>query len=310
MNINLLEINNPLCEHCKNKETRHTDSYGICLKVKSLTDAKPIRCIGDWGKSKIYYLTQYFGIFSHGMKNKFSGKLNYIEICSGPGRCVCREDGMEIDGTPLAIIKHPYFANISAAYFVDYSASVVEALNERILKIDSTGKAKAYIGDYKKTNTLDPIIKSIDKNGLNLVFIDPTDCSVPFFTVKYLAERLGRVDFLINVAIYSDAARNFSNIVNRNYDQEKYNSFLGCKFFSRQDVIKAVMENNNKEIRNKFKEAYRNSLTKIGYKFFDLKKIGHYYDLLYATKNEKGLDFWKKATKYDPYDQKEFDLGL
>ena len=310
MGIDLLELNNPLCEQCKNKETRHTDSYGICSKVKSVADEKSVRCIGDWGKSKIYYLTQYFGIFSQGMKNRFAGNLNYIEICSGPGRCICREDGNEIDGTPLAIIKHQYFVNISAAYFVDYSASVVATLNERISTIDSSGKAKAYIGDYKKTDTLDPIVKSINKNGLNLVFIDPTDCSVPFFTVKYLAENLGRVDFLINVAIYTDAARNFSNIVNRNYDRNKYNSFLGCDFFFRQDIIKAVKENNNVEIRNKFKEAYKESLTKIGYEFFDLKKIGNYYDLLYASKNEKGLDFWKKATKYDPYNQKELDLGL
>ena len=308
MNIDLCEIKNSNCKLCKNKNERYTDEFGICAKTYSALDAKPVRCIGYWGRFKIYYLTQYFGIFSQGMKNKFSGKLNYIEICSGPGRCVCREYGDEIDGTPLSIIKHNSFKNLSGAYFIDYSENIVSTLNERISGIDSSAKAKAFVGDYKKIETLDPIINLINRNGLNLIFIDPTDCSVPFSTVEYLANKLGRVDFLINVAVYSDATRNFTNIISRNYDRTKYNDFLGCNFFDNHEIIKLAELNNNQEIQKRFKEAYKNSLKRIGYEYFDLKKIGSYYDLLYASKNEKGLEFWKKASKYDPSGQKELDL--
>jgi hypothetical protein len=42
---------------------------------------------------KIFHLIQYFGIFTIGMKSKWQGNINYIEICSGPGRCVNRENG-------------------------------------------------------------------------------------------------------------------------------------------------------------------------------------------------------------------------
>lgn len=310
MNLDLHELKNLHCKLCTNKETRNTDNLGVCLETCSALDSKPVRCIGDWGRSKIYYLTQYFGIFSQGMKNKFSGKLAYIEICSGPGRCICRENGNEIDGTPLAIIQHPSFDFLSKAYFLDYSEKVIATLTERIAKIGATNKAKAFVGNYKDIRTLDLMIEELPKNGLSLVFIDPTDCSVPFSTVSYIANKLGRVDFLINVAIYSDAARNFSNIVNRHYDKTKYNNFLGSNFFDRNEIIELIKEGKTQEVRNRFKEDYKDSLKKIGYQHFDLKKISSYYDLLYASKNKRGLEFWQKASRYDPFDQKQLDLGV
>ncbi len=44
-------------------------------------------------------LAQYFGVFAGGMWKRWAG-LNYIEICSGPGRCVSRETGEEVDLVP------------------------------------------------------------------------------------------------------------------------------------------------------------------------------------------------------------------
>jgi len=44
-----------------------------------------------------------------------------------------------------------------------------------------------------------------------------------------------------------------------------------------------------------FREAYVNSLRKIGYQHFDFKHIENYYDLVFASSHEKGIEFWKKA---------------
>jgi hypothetical protein len=80
-------------------------------------DDGAVRCVGDWAEQKIFYLVQYFGIFATGMKAKWSGKINYIEICSGTGRCINRHTGMEFDGTSLAIMNHKAFKNIRKALF-------------------------------------------------------------------------------------------------------------------------------------------------------------------------------------------------
>jgi hypothetical protein len=72
----------------------------------SVLDNLPIRPVGEWAYDKIYRLVHYFGIFAGGMKNRWAA-LNYVEIGCGPGRCVLRENCLEIDGTALAIIRNP-----------------------------------------------------------------------------------------------------------------------------------------------------------------------------------------------------------
>jgi len=103
---------NPNCKKGCNKEERGENTENdLCLEAFSVVDQLPIRCVGDWAIRKIFLLVQYFGIFSIGMKNKWSGKLNYIEICSGPGRCINRKSGDEFNGTALSIIEHPALKN-------------------------------------------------------------------------------------------------------------------------------------------------------------------------------------------------------
>ena len=133
------------CIRCENSEKREVNKEtGCCKLFNSERDGLPVRCVGDWAKEKIYYLTQYFGIFANGMKNKFD-ELRYVEICSGPGRC-CTRDGKEIDGTPLTVINHPAFRYISKALFFDYSQEVVDVLNARLRIEGKADRAEAFVG--------------------------------------------------------------------------------------------------------------------------------------------------------------------
>ncbi len=98
----LNEVSSLECQRCSNREERSVNSSnGLCTTALSVLDGLPVRCVGSWAFEKSYRLTQYFGIFCLGMHNKWPA-LNYVEICSGPGRCVFREDGQEVDGTALA----------------------------------------------------------------------------------------------------------------------------------------------------------------------------------------------------------------
>lgn len=210
--IELDRIENTDCLKKCGKEKRKSETINeLCTLTCSCNDNLPIRCVGDWAEKKIFHLVQYFGIFAIGMKNKWN--INYIEICSGPGRCIDRTTGTEFDGTALAIMKHKAFPHINKAIFIDYDENVVNTINERIkrLRIDNAYSIK---GDYYKPEELCGYLrKELNSTSLNLVFIDPTDCSVPFDLIKKIKSVFHNVDMIINVASGTDVNRNIINVV-------------------------------------------------------------------------------------------------
>jgi len=122
--------NNDCLKECNKKTRKQVTENDLCDLTKSVNDYLPIRCVGEWGMEKIYLLIQYFGIFATAMKDKWPS-INYIEICSGPGRCINRNRGTEFDGTALSIIRHDAFKYIDKALFFDFNDSVIETLNSR-----------------------------------------------------------------------------------------------------------------------------------------------------------------------------------
>lgn len=272
----------------------------LCIETNSSVDGLPVRCVGNWAMQKIFHFIQYFGIFTIGMKEKWQGKINYIEICSGPGICVNRDTGNEFNGTSICIIEHDACKYLNSALFFDYNERVVETLNERILHRGITN-ATAILGDYHNSVAIcESILKKTNGQGLNLVFIDPTDCSVPFTLIRSLKERLINVDFIVNFAIHTDVNRNIrrailypethQNVLN------KYKAFLGSDdFFSNPNVVELARHGNHNELRRLFREEYIKSLRIIGYKHFDFKPIENYYDLIFASSHPKGIEFWQKA---------------
>jgi hypothetical protein len=124
----------------------------------------------EWAYDKIYRLVQYFGIFAGGMSNRWKG-LNYVEICSGPGRCITRNDRDEMDGTALAIICHKHFSKLKKGIFIDASPRVVAILNQRIKALGKSDIAEAVVGDYSDAAGLSSILGQLPQNCLNLVLL-------------------------------------------------------------------------------------------------------------------------------------------
>ena len=300
------------CVCCVNSEKREVNKEtGCCKLFNSERDGLPVRCVGDWAKEKIYYLTQYFGIFAQGMKNKFD-ELRYVEICSGPGRC-CTRDGKEIDGTPLTVVNHSAFQYISKALFFDYSQEVVDVLNARLRLDGKADRAEAFVGDYNDSNSIVSRFGRTDKRSLTLCLVDPTDCSVPFRTIKDVFEASGRhCDFIISFFDIADFNRNSVQAVlepDASILNGKYASFLGnSDFFTRNDVVMAAKANNRETLRGLFLDAYVESLRSIGLGATDWVKIGGLYKLLYASSHPRGLDFWNKCSKYEPSGQGTFNF--
>lgn len=305
--LDLREKKHSKCD--KIREIRENiDSDGLCTTITSDLDGLPVRCVGEWGYDKIYRLIKYFGIFANGMSNLWAG-LNYIEICSGPGRCITRNDGIEMDGTALAIIQSPQFPKLKQGIFVDASKRVVDVLNQRITALNASQTAKAVIGDYSDADGVCKLLDGLPDRCLNLVFIDPTECDVPFNTIEQIAKHLQNADLLINVALGTDGNR---NIVQAATDSAfsrvrcKYEKFLGLSgFFARTDIIELAKRADHDDLRRKFAETYKEQLNQIGYTYTDVRPVKHFYYLLFASKNKRGLDFWMKSCAIAPDNQRE-----
>lgn len=55
-----------------------------------------------------------------------------------------------------------------------------------------------------------------------------------------------------------------------------------------------------------FRDKYREQLATIGHAYSGLRPIAHYYELLFASRHERGIEFWNKACAFAPNGQKEF----
>lgn len=311
--INLNKIFNKNTDKCKSCNIKSDGNIinSLCQSVKG-TDGEKIRCVGDWAYQKIYYITRYFDIFAVGMKNKWN--INYIEICSGPGRCIYRNKPNEYDGTALSILHHKAYKHINCILFFDKEKEVVDILNKRINNLNKD-KAKAFIADYNKPNTIIDIIKNSNiniTNSLNLVVIDPTDCSVPFETIKKIKDKLVKIDLIINFAYGTDLKRNIVKLVKGELKsaENKYISFLGSNnFINNIEYKKLAEQNKSDKLLKIYLENYKENLKNIGLKFIELSQpIQHYYTLLFASADEKGLEFWNKILKTEYSGQKMLDL--
>lgn len=301
---------NPQCDRCPRADERHTDNDGLCKKITSVVDGLPVRCVGGWANDKIYYLLQYFQIFTQGMYRKW-GKLRYVEVCSGPGRCSTR-DGYEQNGTALSIVKNPLFDLLADAIFIDYSPRVVELLAQRFAAAGKADRVHAIVGDYNDPASIVRALGDFSPKSLTLCFIDPTDCSLPFDTIRSIFRATnGKCDFLISFFDGLDFHRNAVQATLKDSHsglQGKYARFLGTPdFFARPEIVEAARANNPQILSALFRQQYADNLARLGLSFQDWKSVKNYYKLLYASSNPRGLDFWKKATKCDPVGQSEFN---
>ncbi len=312
--INLNTVPNLRCDRCSPDSRRENQEDYLCLKATSVEDGLPVRCVGAWAYDKIFRLVQYFGIFTKGMARKWDGKLNYVEICSGPGRCVLRESGDEIDGTALAIARHPSFPVLHHALFFDYDERVTQTLEARLRRVEGGTQRRTQVvqGDFSSEADLTRTIGALPQRHLNLVLVDPTECNVPFRTIERIANCLNSVDFIINVAVGTDANRNLVRAVLDpafRRAREKYEGFLGTDaFFTDKGNQKLAEAGNNTGLRHAFMAEYQRQLGRIGLVHTDSKTVRTYYHLLFASRDARGLEFWHKANRIEPDGQRTFSL--
>jgi three-Cys-motif partner protein len=294
------------CLRCRNSEERrvHQDSDGYCQIVEP-SDNLRVRCVGEWGADKVVFISTYVDIAGVALQYKWP-YYYYIEICSGPGLCIDYKSGEEFIGTALASVLTEGAKYYTKLFFFDLNPVTIEILRLRIassadIPQEVKDKTIVEVGDYTNpTSILEVLNNHISKyqKGLNIVFVDPTDMSVPF--ELYLAIiRFGKgTDFIINFADGTDLKRNIK-IAFETPDypiQKKYSKVLETHdFFKDKENIelarKGDFEKLSKEFENVFLQSFRNQK----YDHIRDKKIKWYYKLLFLSKNALGEKFWKSA---------------
>ncbi|MDD3627567.1 MAG: three-Cys-motif partner protein TcmP [bacterium] len=296
-NLNILEeIFNKNCKHCSSSERNSNLENGLCKLIRSVKDGLPVRCVGEWAVEKIYYLSRYFNLFSVGMHKKWKGNINYIEICCGPGRCISCESGNEFNGTCLSILKSNGFRYINKVFFADIDVNALAVLNSRIQNLNPANYPLVLNGDYNNPESFDSLIVKIPQNSLNLLFLDPTDLSLPFTTIEYLFNNIKNLDIIVNAAYFTDLKRNQKRIIRGEVSKEKYEQFLGTEnFFNNDQVISYAEKDNDKELSRLFLDTYIKNFKKHGFTYSDINRVENKYILLFFSRHERGLKFWKTA---------------
>jgi hypothetical protein len=144
------------------------------------------------GFSELKPIESYTRPLCSGMKKKWAGKLYYVDLFAGPGKCLIRETRGEIDGSPLIALKF----NFAKYFFVESDEKCYRALAARV-KIRAPEKEKDV--DIIPGDCNDMIGKiRLPPASLGLAFIDPTGVSpLAFETIRKLAENR-KVDLIIN----------------------------------------------------------------------------------------------------------------
>jgi three-Cys-motif partner protein len=255
--------------------------------------------VGAWGEKKYKLVGGYCEIFTTGMKNKW-GTLVYIDLFAGSGFAKIKNTNKILKSSALIALSTSH--QFDKYIFCEVDPEKLEALKVRVKKEFPHANVEYILGD--SNNNVDKIIEAIPKSSaesgvLRFCFVDPFSLNLHFKTIEKLST-VGKIDFLILLALMMDAIRNFIYYIrdnstkidlfidNNNWRMPFENGEIGpdgfIKFLSDQYDVKMKAL------------GYVEPVDKHRVKIDD-KNIPLYY-LAFYSKNPRGNDFFKKVEKY------------
>jgi len=294
---------------CKKERCKDSDGNCPALGLEGLS----VQCVGPWVEDKYFFLERYLTASSEARK-KFADKGNavFIDLFSGPGKCIIENEKREIDGGGLKALKSvpvPF----NEYYYFDIRKANVEALKKRV----NPSFCRVECGDSNElVNMLVP--KLLEKSyRYHFAFVDPFGPDgLKFNTLRELA-KLGRMDMLIHFPIGA-IKRNLKIWVKSN--STILDDFLGMD--SWREKIKAL---HSGEIFRTLVDIFTGQLKSIGYPDEGLKlassEVNFYgglptvpirntknvklYVLILASKHALAQKIWNSVIKIGPKGQKE-----
>ena len=236
--------------------------------------------VAEHAREKEFALKNITVIFTQAMKNKWPGRLYYVDLFSGPGRCVIRHSDGETEGSPLIAAE----ADFNHYYFADEDEPSIDALKTRVARIDGSEKQLHYYAG-KAGELVDDVLRELPHphRSLGLAFFDPWAWDFAFGSLERLT-RGRRLDILLNFN---------TGYMKRNwrYESPELDSFLNLPIDHR-DFFKT--KSHGVPDTRTLLDHYENELRKIGYEHTaDDRPIKNsnntpLYHLIFGSKNKLG----------------------
>ena len=236
--------------------------------------------VAKHAREKEFALKNITGIFTQAMSGKWPGRLYYVDLFCGPGRCVIKDSVAETEGSPLIAAE----ADFSHYYFADEHGPSIDDLKERVSRRNYSGKEFHYYTG-KAEETLDKVLRELPQanRSLGLAFLDPWAWDFSFESLKRLT-RGRRLDILINFNI-SYMKRNWR------HESPQLDSFLNLPMDHREFF---KTETKDFPDTRTLLDHYEGELRKIGYEHTaDDRPVTNsnntpLYHLVFGSKNELG----------------------
>lgn len=260
----------------------------------SKSDGLPIRDSGSWIEEKHSRLSYFADIFATGMKST-AGKRGwrhriYLELFSGPGKCLVRESGREELGSPLKVIDHEFTRFI----FIDIHTKAARALEKRLSAHPNADKVEIWNGACAEAIERLEIPTS---EALTFAFIDPTGIAqAPFELIRNLRKKT-RCDLLINIQHGMGIKMNMHQYTPDADTDCALTKFLG------DESWKTLHGMSPRDFFLEYLKLYRAKLAREGFKFSEnqvivnIRRTLPLYLLLFASGHPRGQEFWDKAVK-------------
>jgi three-Cys-motif partner protein len=263
--------------------------------------------VGSWGDEKYKLLGGYSEIFTTGMKNLWDS-LVYIDLFAGAGYARIRgTNKIRMTSALIALsVNHKFNKYI----LCEEDEKCFNALTERVNRHFPDANVEFIKGDSNQN--INEIIKAIPKHSkeekvLRFCFADPFSLNLKFKTINRLST-VGKIDFLILLALHMDGNRNLFNYISENSkkvddfidDQSWREPFLSGKL-PVKDFVRYLADKYDENMKKiNYKEPIEKQLVRI-----DDINVPLYYMAFYS-KHERGNDFFKKIEKYRSSQQSLF----
>ena len=258
------------------------------------SDGLPALEVAEHAKEKEFVIERIVSIFNVGMQHKWKTRY-YVDLFAGPGLCRVRGSNTEIDGSPIVSVKSkPGFTH---HYFADESADALRALERRVSDLlpPTEASTQYYVGSAD--HIVARVIKDLPaaRSSLGLALFDPWGWDFSFDTLADVSA--GRnLDLVINFPI---------GFIKRNWmkNLSKLDEFMGGATY-KGGFRAAMRKEASGELPTRvLLNAYSIALARIGYQHTrdhvvvsNTKNLPLYH-LVFASKNERGADFWDKVTQ-------------
>lgn len=275
--------------------------------LKPVDDGHYLRPSGSWAIEKLDYLRRYIDVFETSMRGKWP-RRSYIDLFAGPGKCVDRNTGEIFLGSPLVALttKYPF----TDYWFVDNDQVNFDALTARYSASPHSNRVVC-VKDDANVQVLEIVKRLRGGSSLNLAFLDQEGLELKWNTVAALAE-VNRMDLIVH---YPQMGIN--RLMPLVYDSSSTNDI--DEFFGGQgwrEIYKKYRSREESFLHRHLMDHYKDQLTSLGYQeTLRDDEVGHeplmstelnapLYRLLFASKHELGVEFWKKITSREPKGQR------